>query len=241
MKYAIIIPLLFLLILPGGIQLHAQDTSNVVKVNFDEALKKGNFVLSVGVNFFTNVVKNEDQLIYYALDDYERNLNIKLGAGYFIKDNHPIGIGFRYFSRTSNVVYENIQQDTITYNEESRDYITNIFYGIAKPMFNSKRVYMISDPSLFFSIGSTKANREVNKMTEFSNTNRYSISLGLNVGIMVFLAPKMSAQISVGPVGVGYTWEKFYLNGVPNGDTANFFVRMSPSLLSFEFTISRYF
>jgi len=58
---------------------------------------------------------------------------------------------------------------------------------------------------------------------------------------MVFLAPKMSAQASVGPVGIGYKWEKFYLNDEANGSTSNFFIKMTPNLLNFEFAISRYF
>ena len=225
----------------SGYFLSAQDSTTLVVNKYYNSLSKGNFILSLGTNLNTYVSKNEDQLVYYVLDEKNTRFNIKLGFGYYIKDSNPVGAGFRYYYDKSSITYENAVGDTINYNERTNEYVTNLFYGITKSLFNSKRVFIISDPSLFFSIGNTKSDRTFDNVTEYSRSDTYSISVGLNVGVMVFLAPKMSAQASVGPVGVGYQWENFYLDDKPNGSNANFFIKMTPNILNFEFAISRYF
>jgi len=91
------------------------------------------------------------------------------------------------------------------------------------------------------SYGDTKSDRTFEGSKEFSSSKRYAVSIGLNVGIIVFHSPKMSAAACVGPVGMGYQWENFYLDNENNGSNANFFIRMTPDLLNFEFAISRYF
>ena len=58
---------------------------------------------------------------------------------------------------------------------------------------------------------------------------------------MVFISPKMSVQATIGPVGAGYEWEDFEVDGEPDGSTSDFFIRMSPDFLNLEVSISRYF
>jgi len=139
--------------------LTAQDSTTMVANKYYNALCKGNFILSLGTNLNTYTSKNEDQLLYYVLDEKNTRFNIKLGFGYYIKDTNPVGVGFRYYYDKSNIIYENAIGDTINYNELTNEYVTNLFYGITKSLFNSKRVFMISDPSLFFSVGNTKSER----------------------------------------------------------------------------------
>ena len=202
---------------------------------------KGGFLFSIGTNLNTFVTKNEDQFVYYVLDEKDTRFNIKLGFGYYIKDTHPIGFGFRYYYDQTASIYENPIGDTIHYNALTREYTTNIYYGITKSLFKSKRVFLISDPSIFYTFSNTHTDRSFEKNTEFSRSVMHAISVGLNVGVMVFLAPKLSAQAAVGPVGVGYQWENFYLNDEPNGSNDSFFIRMTPNILTFEFAITRYF
>ena len=221
--------------------LHSQEITNIDSTSIFNALSKGKHFFGVGTNFNTSVAKNEDDFIIFILDEENTRFNIKLAFGYNIRDNHPVGIAFRHFYDKENIVYENTLRDTISSNSVRKDYITNIFYGVTKPLFNSKKVYLISDPSIFFGFGNTKTNRSLEGESEFSASYRYSVSLGLNVGILVFLSPKMAVQATIGPVGAGYEWENFELEGESNGYKSDFFVRMSPNLLNLEFSISRYF
>ena len=212
-----------------------------MSINPSEGLDKGNYAFSVGMNFGQYTSKNEDAFIYYILDEKNIKYNVKLGFSYNIKDNRAIGVGFRFFNDETTIEYENSVGDTINTNTLERRYVTSVYYGISKSLFGSKRVFLISDPSLFFTTGSTDSNRTIDEIYEQSESHLKSISIGLHVGLQIFLAPKLSAQIAVGPVGVGYQWEEFELDGDPNGDAESFFVRMSPDILSFEFSISRYF
>lgn len=221
--------------------LFAQDSTAVKVVNPSEGNSEGYYAFSVGMNFGQYTSKNEDAYIYYILDEKNIKYNIKLGFSYNIKDNRAVGLSFRYVNDDYNILYENAIGDTINTNTLERYYSIGAFYAVTKPLFKSRRVNMISDPGIIFTTGSTESERTFGPITEYSETNLRSISIGLHVGIQVFLAPRLSAQASVGPVGVGYQWEDFELDGDPNGSTENFFIRMSPDVLSLEFSISRYF
>jgi len=228
--------------------LYAQDTVYVVRDvieneenPFAESLKKGKMFLSIGANLFTDNIKNQDQFTSYTLDESDQKFNIKLAYGYFIKDTHPIGIGFKYVRNNLTSTYETLLGDTVDYSERNNDYIVNVFYGVTKPLFGSQRIYFLSDPSIFFRGGNTKSDRKIDEATDFSKTVRNEIALGLNVGAMFFLWPNMAAAITIGPVGFGYSWENYYLNDEDNGGSNNFFIRMSPDLFTFQFTISNYF
>lgn len=219
----------------------SQDSTSVMTISPSEGLNEGHYAFSVGVNFGQFTSKNEDAFIYYILDEENLKYNIKLGFSYAIKDRRNVGVGFRYYHDDTSIEYENAVGDTINTNTLEKRYVASVFYGISKSLFGSKRVFMVSDPSIFFSSGSTDAERTLDGLTELSESTLRSLSIGLHVGLQVFLAPKLSAQVLVGPVGVGYQWEDFNLDGEPNGNADSFFVRMSPNLLSFEFSISRYF
>lgn len=221
--------------------LFAQDSTSVISINPSEGLNKGYYSFSVGMNFGQYTSKNEDAFIYYILDEQNIKYNIKLGFSYNFKDNRSLGVGFRYINDDTTIEYENAVGDTINTSSLERRYVTSLYYGISKSLFGSKRVFLVSDPSIFFTAGSTDSNRTIYEVSELSESTLRSISLGLHVGLQVFLAPKLSTQILVGPVGVGYQWEDFTLDGEPNGSADSFFVRMSPDILSFEFSISRYF
>ena len=193
------------------------------------------------MNFGQYVTKNEDNFIYYTIDEKNIKYNVKLGFGYYINDNKTVGVGFRFINDENDITYENAVRDTINTSSHEKSYVTSVYYGISKPLFGSKRVFFISDPSLFFTTGSTEVERNLDELTEFSKSHLKSISIGLHVGIQAFIAPKLSAQFAVGPVGVGYQWEEFTLDDEPNGTAESFFIRMSPDIFNFEFSISRYF
>lgn len=216
-----------------------EDTSD--KLAYAEGLKEGNYMFSIGFNFGQFINKNEDEFIYYVLDDKAVKYNIKLGFGYQFKDLKSVGVGLRYYHDDYQVTYENVVGDTISSSNFERRLTTNLFYGISKPLFDSKKVFFISDPSLFFTVGNGESTREFEGESQMGESKLFSMSIGLNVGLQVFLSPKMSTQISVGPVGVGYQWEEFTLDGVPNGSAESFFARMSPDVFNLEFSVSRYF
>ena len=219
----------------------AQDSTSVISINPSEGLSKGYYSFSVGMNFGQYTSKNEDAFIYYILDEQNIKYNIKLGFAYNIKDNRSLGVGFRYINDDTTIEYENAVGDTINTSSLERRYVTSLYYGISKSLFGSKRVFLISDPSVFFTVGNTDSSRTLDGISELSESTLRSLSIGLHVGLQVFLAPKLSTQILVGPVGVGYQWEDFTLDGEPNESADSFFVRMSPDILSFEFSISIYF
>lgn len=225
----------------GTLSVYTQEHKTQGSVAPVEGLEQGKYSFSVGFNFGQFISKNEDAYIYYILDDQNIKYNVKLGFGYNIQDMKTIGVGFRYYYDKYDVEYENVVGDTIMSSSLDKRLTTNLYYGISKPLFGSKKVFFISDPSLFLTFGNGESTRELDDINELSESTTFAISLGLNVGIQVFLSEKMSAQMSVGPVGVGYQWESYSLDGIPNGSSENFFARMSPDIFNLEFSISRYF
>lgn len=226
----------------------AQDTVYVVREPVEvanpymESLKKGKMFLGVGANLFTDNTQNQDRLTAYVLEESDRNFNIKLAYGYFIKDMKPVGIGFKYVTNELTSTYETLLLDTVNYTEINNDYIFNAYYGATTQIFGSKRFFLFSDPSIFFTGGNTKTERTTGDgNTEFSKTVRNELALGLNVGVLFFLFPNMSFGASVGPVGLGYRWENYFINDEDAGGSSFWFIRMSPDLLRVQFTMATYF
>ena len=227
----------------------AQDTVYVVREPIQsepnpyiESLKKGKRFLGVGANLFTDNFQNQDRLTAFILNETDRNFNIKVVGGYFIKDMKPVGIGFKYVTNELSTTYETLLLDTVDYTEINNSYIFNAYYGITKPIFDSKRFYIFSDPSLFFTGGNTKSERTTGDgQTEFAKTVRNELALGLNVGVLFFLFPNMAVGASVGPVGIGYRWENYFINEEDNGGSSFWFIRMSPDVLRLQISVARYF
>lgn len=227
--------------LSGSLNLFSQENKSQDSIAPVEGLEQGKYSFSIGVNFGQFINKNEDAYTYYILDDKNIKYNVKLGFGYNVRDMKNVGIGLRYYHDKYDIEYENVVGDTIMNSSLEKRLTTNLYYGISKPLFGSSKVFFISDPSIFLTFGSGESNREFENVNEISKSSTFAISVGLNVGLQVFLSSKMSAQMAVGPVGVGYEWESYTLNGDPNGSSENFFARMSPDIFNLEFSISRYF
>ena len=115
----------------------AQQLQDSTRVSPIEGLEQGNFFLSAGFNFNELVTKNNDEFIFYILDDSNTRYNVKLGSGYMVEDMRSVGVGFRYFYDKYEVTYENAGGDTIRSTSRSTKAIGNIFYGISKPIFDS--------------------------------------------------------------------------------------------------------
>lgn len=240
--------LLLLFLLTAYIPNFAQDTVYVVREPVEaanpyiESLKKGKKMLGIGANLFTDNTQNQDRLTAFILDETDRNFNIKVVAGYHIRDMNPVGIGFKYVTNELTSTYETLLLDTVNYTEINNDYIVNAFYGLTKPILGSKRLYLASDPSIFYSGGNTKSERTTGDgRSELAKTVRNELAMGLNVGVLFFLFPNMSIGAGVGPVGIGYRWETYFLDGEESGSSSFWFIRMSPDLLRVQVSIARYF
>lgn len=238
MKNKIILLLIFISI---GSYVYGQKEHKIRKDSSFYAFQKGKFALSLGANLIFDQTKNTDEFFYYAIDEQTKRSNFKLGASLFLNERNSIGVAFRYRNLYSNVLYENSVGDTVNYEEKFKSYVASIFYGIVKPFANSKRFFLVSDPSINFGQSLLEGKRSLDENSDDSRQETFYISLGLNAGILVLVSNNMSVQATVGPVGVGYKIDSYYLNNEPNGVNDSFFLRMSPDILNFEFSISRYF
>ena len=224
-----------------SVLLGAQNIEADKPYQYPHSLQKGNFVLSIGANLFSYLDKNQDQFIYYALEETSRYFNIKTGLSYTLSDGKQLGVAFRYKRSYTHTKYENSASDTVEYIDNLDSYTANVFYGITKPIFQSQRYFLISDPGISFERSVSNDERLFDNQISYNTKKTTAVAIGLNVGVLVLLSKKMSLQATVGPVGIGYRFDDFSTNDIDSGNNESFFIRMSPSILNFEFSVSRYF
>mgnify|MGYP003670949384 CR=1 FL=1 len=218
-----------------------KDSLRVIKDSTFYAFEKGNFFVSVSANFKTNISKNSDEFFYYIIDEDTKNYNFKIGAGYMINDRRSIALAYGHSYAYINTLYETSVLDTINYEEKTRSNFARISYGVTKPIFNSKSVFMISDPGISFERSIFDGKRFFGEEITNNRTESSAVAMGINVGLLVLIFKKMSFNGTIGPIGAGYKVDHFYLDGKSDGTSSDFFLRMTPDIWTFRFAVTRYF
>lgn len=236
----ILLTLLLLFFIAGNITAQEsvileEDTSLI------SSLKKGRFMMGIGGNLNSHVRKNEDDYIYYTLDEKLTFMNVKAYFGYFYKDHKAAGLGFRYSRDFIRTKYVTTLGDTVNYAERYNAYESSLFQKKLTPVFGSKRVYMVTMPELSYRIGISNRNRVDYVGETNTRVEAHTISAGIHIGFMVFPASGLSLEAKVGPLGVGYTWEGFVEDKVKHTNAQNYFVNLSPKFYMFSFVFTSYF
>ena len=109
------------------------------------------------------------------------------------------------------------------------------------PLGNSKRVAMFADLHLGGSVKQGKAYNAGGENVIGSYTQAYSIQLGVDPGVMVFLADRLAVEMNVGVFGVNYSWQDQIRNQVEHGSSQSASAGFMINLLSLGVGVSYYF
>lgn len=145
-------------------------------------------------------------------------------VGYFVSDNNCIGVKLGYSTLSANLgsfnlnIMDdlNISLKDISYSGKS--YSAGIFHRGYLGLTRNGQLAVFNETSLVFETGTNHFIRgnEESGITD-TKTVSNSIALGLNPGISVFVLNNVSANVSVGILGLNYKQSKQYTNGAESG------------------------
>ncbi|MBR6757882.1 MAG: hypothetical protein IKM35_05365 [Bacteroidaceae bacterium] len=145
-------------------------------------------------------------------------------VGYFVSDNNCIGVKLGYSTTGANLgkinidIMEdmNIALPNMAYN--AKIYSAGIFHRAYLGLSRNGQVGVFNETSLTFESGTSHFIRG-DEETGIQDTKTVSnqIALGLNPGISVFVLNNVSANVSVGILGLNYKQSKQYTNNIETG------------------------
>lgn len=215
---------------------------NVSEEFVRDELKKGIFTIGVGGRYKTNIDKNYEYFSSYVLEKKDKDLFLRLAISYFIKDKNSLGIFTSYSNFKSDYNYVTVVGDTVQNHTTESDFRGGFFFKKHNSLFDSKRIFWISQVELGISLA-TKMDYTyvIEKREQTSKNEILSTNLLLRFGLLLFPFKKFSIEGSLAAVGIGYESQKFYTDDQPNGSSGDFFIAFTPDFFTLQFKITSYF
>lgn len=235
--------LILILVLGTGISSAQQVVSLTEKDSVVIAsLQKGKRFFGIGGNLTADRNKNMDELIYYVLDEHDRDLHVRVKGGWFIKDRNAVGARVAFERVKLGLDYVTGLNDTIYNNDKSHRILVGIFQKYYTPVFDSRRVYFITQPEINYDYENMTRVRQISdEMPVSANTINRTLNLGIHFGFAIFPVEGLSIEGKVGPLGMGYSWETFYGEKDRTINSENFFINLAPKVDLISFTFTSYF
>ncbi len=144
-------------------------------------------------------------------------------VGYFIKDNQCIGIKLGYSSTSADLnnfkldIMEDLDISLSNLAYSAQYYSAGIFYRTYVGISPNGQFGVFNETSLTFTSGTSLFAKGPNENRSETKTLSTEISLGLSPGISVFIFDNISANVSVGILGLNYQQSKQFTDNVETG------------------------
>lgn len=207
------------------------DSTNSLGRKFDRGLTnyrfipKGEWIGGLAVSYAGYNSQDNDLLLLIKDFNFTGSLfGIHPYVGYFISDNNCIGLQLGYSATNANLGNFNlniledmdISLSDLSYNV--KQFSAGIFHRSYIGLTKSGQIGVFNETSLTFDSGTShfiRGNEESGITDTKTVTNK--IALGINPGISVFILKNVSANLSVGVLGLNYQTSKQYINNVEAG------------------------
>lgn len=216
------------------------DTTTSLGRKFDRGLTnyrfipQGEWICGLAVSYTGYNSSDSDILLLIKDFDFTGSLfGIHPYVGYFISNNNCIGLRLGYSATSAdlggfdlNILDDmNLTLSDLSYN--LKKFSAGIFHRAYIGLTKSGQIGVFNETSLTFESGTSHFIRG-NEESGIKDTKTVSneIVLGLNPGISVFVLKNISANVSVGILGLSYKQSKQYIDnqeiGVYKTGGANF-------------------
>ena len=215
--------------------------SSILTTDTTAARKKGAKLFDRGLTNYVLIPQKEwicgltASYMGYNSDDSDIALIIKdfnfIGSmfgihpfvGYFIKDNQCIGIKLGYSSTSADLnnfkldIMEDLDISLSNLAYSAQYYSAGIFYRTYVGISPNGQFGVFNKTSLTFTSGTSLFAKGPNENRSETKTLSTEISLGLSPGISVFIFDNISANVSVGILGLNYKQSKQFTDNVETG------------------------
>lgn len=144
-------------------------------------------------------------------------------VGYFIKDNNCIGVKLGYSATTADLnnfnldIMEDLDISLSNLSYSAQYYSAGIFYRTYVGITPGGQFGVFNETSLTFTSGTSIFARGLNENRSETRTLSTEIALGISPGISVFILDNISANVSVGILGLNYKQCRQYTDNVETG------------------------
>ncbi len=144
-------------------------------------------------------------------------------VGYFFKDNNCIGIKLGYASTSADLgnfklnVMEDMDISLSDLSYSATNYSAGLFYRTYVGLTPRGQFGVFNEISLTFTSGTSLFARGLDENRKETKTVSTEIALGLNPGVSVFIFDNISANVSVGVLGLKYSQNKQFIDNVETG------------------------
>lgn len=205
-------------------------TDTVAKKKFDRGLTNYRFIAKnewiCGITASYNGYNSKDSDIALLLKDFNFTgslFGVHPYVGYFVSDNNCVGVKLGYSTTSANLNDFNltlmddmsISLSNLAYS--AKYYSAGIFHRAYLGLTRRGQLGVFNETSLTFTSGTSHFLRGETGNIKDTKTVSSEIALGLNPGISVFILDNISANVSVGILGLNYKHNKQYTDNVESG------------------------
>lgn len=209
-------------------------------------ISKGTWSVGGTAKYSQHTNKDHSLLVISNIDSEGFSLAARPRLMYAFKDNMAVGLKFSYNRSMLDLASADLAVAQIEMNAADCYQIQHKFsaYGVFRayiPLGDSKRVAMFADLQLG---GSYKQGTAFNAGGDYVYgyyNQSYSIELGVDPGLIVFLTERLAVEMNVGIFGVDYSWTDQVRNQVYHGHSQSASAGFMINLLSLGVGISYYF
>lgn len=242
-KRIILFTLLFLGAISAEAQHYYRGYDNVPTSPF---IEKGTWSVGGTAKYTQHFNSDHNILVISNVNSEGKGFSVRPRVMYSFKDNMAVGLKFSYNRSMMDLASADLDIAQIQMNAADCYQIQHKFagYGVFRayiPLGNSKRVAMYADLQLG---GSYKQGTAYNAGGEYVYgyyKESYSLELGVDPGLIVFLTERLAVEMNVGIFGVNYSWTDQTRNQVYFGQSQSAAAGFMINLLSMGVGISYYF
>ncbi|MBQ3212421.1 MAG: outer membrane beta-barrel protein [Alistipes sp.] len=208
-------------------------------------VEKGTWMVGGSVAYSTHNNDNYRFLVIENINSTGYRFSVSPLFCYMIRDNMGIGMRFAYGRNLLKVDSASVSIDEIDINVKdyyslSHDFTAMAVYRNYIPLGNSRRFAMFSEMQLSYGLGQAKLidNHGTNLIGSFEES--YTVSLGLNPGMMAFINDHLAVEVNVGMLGLKYSHVDQTHNQVDKGNRDLTSINFKVNILSIGFGLSYY-
>ncbi|MCQ2143641.1 MAG: hypothetical protein MJY56_06200 [Bacteroidales bacterium] len=218
-RLSLIIAALLLGALSAGAQRYDRGYENFPTREF---IPKGTWMVGGSVGYTQHLNRDHNFLIIEDINSDGFHVSAKPVFLYMFKNNMGLGARFSYSRglldiESASLSVMGVDLGLKDYCNVSQKYSGAIVYRVYIPIGNANRIAMFAEGQIGGSIGQSKASEAHTGEIVGTFENNYNLHIGVNPGMVAFLADNLAIEASLGIVGVSYNWKDQVRNQIDNG------------------------
>ena len=184
-------------------------------------IKKGVWFSSLTFSAGNKNAENDNQLLFFAIDQKKSSMQVRLDPGYVIRQNLAVGFGLLYGFDRETSTRQNSDGTITDFRSYQRAYAFRPFVKNFIPLGKSNKFYIVVPTELQFGYGSRVTEATTNQLLDRTYTNTFYYGLEMRPGLLAFIVENFGFEVNVGAFGLSSSIEKTTSTNLPDGRVKN--------------------